>query len=418
MQAKKTWYNGFEYDSRTEAAWAAYFDLLGWSYEPQPEIENDLLYKPDFKIFGPNSARSILAEVKYYDLQIQSLDSAGWPLGPRTECTHLNCKHRPECAGDLKSWAEQWPQYGAEYDRRLGKFLQKYPQPMLLLGNTPQIYKARDPDRLHILLGMVLYPDPRMTNDCECPDRMVGDIVALTPVQIDGKYHEYDFQTVFTGQSIFFSSAKTDGRLWNYITPGEDERILHLFNRAKNHVKWEHGQDPNKRHPKIERHDSPQTKEQNMRKRRSPNKAPIQFIRTFRDNVVTVVANAPDGLTLLEIHDTMMAKHSDYKSYIGSYYKGVNIAKTPISSLVSSLYKKGEIIRVGKVNRGASRKSSYLYKIKGAQVVQKPEPIKPTAEVVSDASDDALRAKVRESLKARIKRIEEEETAKLLSEIS
>lgn len=50
IQPIKTWYNGIEYRSRTEARWAAFFDLCGIKhfYEPEGYPSSKRGYLPDF----------------------------------------------------------------------------------------------------------------------------------------------------------------------------------------------------------------------------------------------------------------------------------------------------------------------------------------------------------------------------------
>ena len=55
-----TKYNGFEFRSRLEARWAAFFDLLGWHYEYEPYDLNGWI--PDFALYG--KVVEVLVEVK------------------------------------------------------------------------------------------------------------------------------------------------------------------------------------------------------------------------------------------------------------------------------------------------------------------------------------------------------------------
>ncbi|HOM71705.1 MAG TPA: hypothetical protein PLP86_05610 [Armatimonadota bacterium] len=50
IQARRTYYAGVYFRSRTEARWAVFFDTLGlrWEYEPETYILDDLDYAPDF----------------------------------------------------------------------------------------------------------------------------------------------------------------------------------------------------------------------------------------------------------------------------------------------------------------------------------------------------------------------------------
>jgi len=60
VPAKKTWYAGEEFRSRTEARWAVFFGEMGldWDYEPEPQVHPG--YLPDF-LLGPGH---LWAEVK------------------------------------------------------------------------------------------------------------------------------------------------------------------------------------------------------------------------------------------------------------------------------------------------------------------------------------------------------------------
>lgn len=51
-------YNGQYFDSQTEAAWAAYFDVVGMEYEREPEcfqLDKNTLYTPDFYLPDQNT---------------------------------------------------------------------------------------------------------------------------------------------------------------------------------------------------------------------------------------------------------------------------------------------------------------------------------------------------------------------------
>jgi hypothetical protein len=60
IKAIPTLYNGVQFRSRLEAKWAAFFDLMGLSWEYEP-IDCDG-YIPDFLVFGDN--QSALVEIK------------------------------------------------------------------------------------------------------------------------------------------------------------------------------------------------------------------------------------------------------------------------------------------------------------------------------------------------------------------
>ena len=61
--AKPTPYKGINFRSRLEARWAAMFDILGWTWEYEPECEG--AYIPDFLLHGfGRDARIVYVEVK------------------------------------------------------------------------------------------------------------------------------------------------------------------------------------------------------------------------------------------------------------------------------------------------------------------------------------------------------------------
>lgn len=57
---QKTKYRGIEFKSKAEARWAAVFDVLGWSWEYEPNGESTF---PDFKVISPWGCESSV-EVK------------------------------------------------------------------------------------------------------------------------------------------------------------------------------------------------------------------------------------------------------------------------------------------------------------------------------------------------------------------
>lgn len=57
-----TTYKGINFRSRLEARWAAFFDLLGWRWEYEPEDLNGWI--PDFVLFDQCGQREVLVEVK------------------------------------------------------------------------------------------------------------------------------------------------------------------------------------------------------------------------------------------------------------------------------------------------------------------------------------------------------------------
>lgn len=59
--AKPTEYKGISFRSRLEARWAAMFDILGWTWEYEPECDG--FYIPDFLLHGPRGQR-VYVEVK------------------------------------------------------------------------------------------------------------------------------------------------------------------------------------------------------------------------------------------------------------------------------------------------------------------------------------------------------------------
>lgn len=65
MKSIPTIYKDIRFRSRLEARWAAMFDLLGWSWEYEPEIED--LYIPDFLLHGLGGRR-VFVEVKPLDI--------------------------------------------------------------------------------------------------------------------------------------------------------------------------------------------------------------------------------------------------------------------------------------------------------------------------------------------------------------
>lgn len=58
----KTRYKGHQFRSRLEARWAAFFDMLGWSWEYEPLDYNGWI--PDFAISGYKGERTAIVEVK------------------------------------------------------------------------------------------------------------------------------------------------------------------------------------------------------------------------------------------------------------------------------------------------------------------------------------------------------------------
>lgn len=62
MQAIPTEYNGLIFRSRLEARWAMFFDQIGWAWEYEPDILNNIGWLPDFMLFGEQE--NILVEVK------------------------------------------------------------------------------------------------------------------------------------------------------------------------------------------------------------------------------------------------------------------------------------------------------------------------------------------------------------------
>lgn len=61
IAAKPTLYKGINFRSRLEARWAAMFNVLGWTWEYEPECDGT--YIPDFVLHGLNERR-IFVEVK------------------------------------------------------------------------------------------------------------------------------------------------------------------------------------------------------------------------------------------------------------------------------------------------------------------------------------------------------------------
>lgn len=61
IPAKPTTYKGINMRSRLEARWAAMFDMLGWSWEYEPEIGQ--AYIPDFLLHGKDGVR-VYVEIK------------------------------------------------------------------------------------------------------------------------------------------------------------------------------------------------------------------------------------------------------------------------------------------------------------------------------------------------------------------
>lgn len=61
MLAKQTAYKGINFRSRLEARWAAFFDIVGWVWEYEPECDG--LYIPDFLLHG-GAGRKVYVEVK------------------------------------------------------------------------------------------------------------------------------------------------------------------------------------------------------------------------------------------------------------------------------------------------------------------------------------------------------------------
>lgn len=62
-----TIYRGRRYRSRLEARWAAFFDLLGWAAEYEP---NDLgSWSPDFELRSQSGGEPVLVEVKPISLK-------------------------------------------------------------------------------------------------------------------------------------------------------------------------------------------------------------------------------------------------------------------------------------------------------------------------------------------------------------
>lgn len=66
IKAIPTFYNGTQYRSRLEARWAAFFDLVGWRYDYEPQDLNGWI--PDFALRGQGidefTPRITLVEVK------------------------------------------------------------------------------------------------------------------------------------------------------------------------------------------------------------------------------------------------------------------------------------------------------------------------------------------------------------------
>lgn len=80
IQAIPTEYAGVMFRSRTEARWAAFFDLLGWQWDYEPlDIDG---YIPDFELFG--FCVPIIVEVKPYasltelERAIPKIMASGW----------------------------------------------------------------------------------------------------------------------------------------------------------------------------------------------------------------------------------------------------------------------------------------------------------------------------------------------------
>lgn len=63
MKSKHTFYNGYEFRSRTEARWAVYFDArnIKYEYEPEDYLTEYGRYLPDFWL----PEYQVYAEVKY-----------------------------------------------------------------------------------------------------------------------------------------------------------------------------------------------------------------------------------------------------------------------------------------------------------------------------------------------------------------
>lgn len=63
LEAKPTAYKGINFRSRLEARWAAMFDLLGWTWEYEPECDG--AYIPDFLLHGQGAdSCNVYVEVK------------------------------------------------------------------------------------------------------------------------------------------------------------------------------------------------------------------------------------------------------------------------------------------------------------------------------------------------------------------
>jgi hypothetical protein len=65
MKSIPTIYNDIQFRSRLEARWAAFFDLMNWTYEYEPfDLDG---WFPDFLITGENNSFKTLIEVKPID---------------------------------------------------------------------------------------------------------------------------------------------------------------------------------------------------------------------------------------------------------------------------------------------------------------------------------------------------------------
>lgn len=105
-------YNGLEFKTALEARWAAYFDLVGWSWWVNPvEVQG---WKPDFKVSIPcdhsecDGSHTLLVAV----LPVLSVDDFG--QHPCTTLRYEVLDDRGEWLADagaafgMKPWISQW----------------------------------------------------------------------------------------------------------------------------------------------------------------------------------------------------------------------------------------------------------------------------------------------------------------------
>ena len=121
-QAVPTVYRGQRYRSQHEAHWAAFFDLMGWSYTYEPfKLEG---WWPDFLLWGVDPSKGLLVEVKpwqEWDRAVARKMADACERGGRYY-PYLLLAREPECMVDGRNqigWLGENGEYEACWSRLL-----------------------------------------------------------------------------------------------------------------------------------------------------------------------------------------------------------------------------------------------------------------------------------------------------------